>query len=132
MLFTETKISNEELESITNFFESFETEVTTVSPEEALQETSVSKYITSLTTGIYAKSVEDIANTNVGNRIVRKRNLQQIMRESFFYGANRFGNNFIAQRERAEGEGIAVWLVQARQKGNTEDPFNASGQDKNP
>ena len=96
MLFTENKISNEELESITNFFEAFEKEVTTVSPEEALQETPVSKYITSLTTGIYAKSVENIANTNVGNRIVRKRNLQQVMRESFFYGANRFGNNFIA------------------------------------
>jgi len=32
-------------------------------------------------------------------------------------------------RERAEGEGFAVWLVQARQKGNTEDPFNASEQD---
>ena len=96
MLFTESKISNEELKSITNFFESFETEVNSVSPEEAEQETPVSKYITSLTTGLYAKSVEDIANTNVGNKIVRKRNLQQVMRESFFYGANRFGNNFIA------------------------------------
>ena len=96
MLFTENKISNEELNTINNFFDSFETEVATVSPEEALQETQVSKYITSLATGIYAKSVEDIANTNVGNKIVRKRNLQQVMRESFFYGSNRFGNNFIA------------------------------------
>ena len=26
----------------------------------------------------------------------RKRNLQQVMQESFFYGSNRFGNNFIA------------------------------------
>ena len=42
------------------------------------------------------ESVEDIANTKIGNKIVRKRNLQQVMRESFFYGANRFGNNFIA------------------------------------
>ena len=96
MLFTETKISNEELNSINNFFDEIESELVTVSPEEALKETSVSKYITSLTTGIYAKSVEDIANTNVGNKIVRKRNLQQVMRESFFYGSNRFGNNFIA------------------------------------
>ena len=96
MLFTETTISKEELNSIANFFESFETETTTVTPEEAAQETQVSKYITSLTTSLYAKSVEDIANTNVGNKIVRKRNLQQVMRESFFYGANRFGNNFIA------------------------------------
>ena len=96
MLFTETKISNEELNSINNFFDQIESELITVSPEQAHKETSVSKYITSLTTGIYAKSVEDIANTNVGNKIVRKRNLQQVMRESFFYGSNRFGNNFIA------------------------------------
>ena len=96
MLFTANAISKEELNSINNFFDSFEQEVTTVSPEEAEQETSVSKYITSLVSGCYAKSIEDIANTNVGNKIVRKRNLQQVMRESFFYGAHRFGNNFIA------------------------------------
>ena len=96
MLFTEANITNEELKSINNFFDEIECELVTVSPEEAHKETSVSKYITSLTTGIYAKSVEDIANTNVGNKIVRKRNLQQVMRESFFYGSNRFGNNFIA------------------------------------
>ena len=96
MLFSTNKVSNEELNTINNFFDSLENEVTTVTPEEAYEETTVSKYITSLATGIYAKSVEDIANTNVGNKIVRKRNLQQVMRESFFYGANRFGNNFIA------------------------------------
>ena len=38
----------------------------------------------------------NIENTKVGNKLKRKRNLQQVMRESFFYGANRFGNNFIA------------------------------------
>jgi len=96
MLFTTNTVSNEELNSINKFFNELEAEVATVSPEEASKETSVSKYITSLATGIYAKSVEDIANTNVGNKIVRKRNLQQVMRESFFYGSNRFGNNFIA------------------------------------
>lgn len=96
MLFIENKIENEEFKSINNFFESFENEVSTISPEEAEKETSVAKYMTSLVSGIYTKSVEDIANTNVGNKIVRKRNLQQVMRESFFYGANRFGNNFIA------------------------------------
>ena len=96
MLFTTSKISQDELKSINNFFEQFEQEVETVSPNEANEETTVSKYITSLAVGNYAKSVEDIANTKVGNRMVRKRNLQQVMRESFFYGANRFGNNFIA------------------------------------
>ena len=96
MLFTENQITNEELNSINNFFEEMESELTTVTPEEAYKETSVAKYLTSLTTGLYAKSIEDIANTNVGNKIVRKRNLKQVMQESFFYGANRFGNNFIA------------------------------------
>jgi len=96
MLFTENTISNEELKSINNFFDEVEQELTTVTPEEAYKETPVSKYITSLVTGLYTKSVEDIANTNVGNKLVRRRNLQQVMRESFFYGSNRFGNNFIA------------------------------------
>lgn len=96
MLFTESQITNEEINSINNFFDEIESNLTTVSPEDAHKETNVSKYISSLTTGLYAKSVEDIANTNVGNKIVRKRNLQQVMQESFFYGSNRFGNNFIA------------------------------------
>ena len=96
MLFTESKISQEELNSINNFFEQFEKEVETISPEEAEEKTVVSKYITSLVTDHYTKSVEDIANTKIGNKITRKRNLQQVMQESFFYGANRFGNNFIA------------------------------------
>ena len=96
MLTTENKLTNEEFNKITNFFQTFEQEMNTVSPEEAEAETPVSKYITSLTTGLYAKSVEDIANTKIGNKRTRRRNFQQIMQESFFYGANRFGNNFIA------------------------------------
>ena len=95
MLFTTETISNKEIESINNFFNEFES-VETVSVEEAKQETTVTKYINSLVTSCYQKSVDEIANTKVGNRVVRKRNLQQVMRESFFYGANRFGNNFIA------------------------------------
>ena len=96
MLFTTTKIENDEIKSIANFFEQFDSEVKTVSEEEVQEETCVSKYISSLVCGQYQKSVEDIQNTKVGNKIVRKRNLQQVMKESFFYGANRFGNNFIA------------------------------------
>ena len=95
MLFTTETISNKEIESINNFFNEFES-VETVSAEEAQKETTVTKYINSLVTSCYQKSVDEIANTKVGNRVVRKRNLQQVMRESFFYGANRFGNNFIA------------------------------------
>ena len=95
MLFTTETISNKEIESINNFFNEFES-VETVSVEDAKQETTVTRYINSLVTSCYQKSVDEIANTKVGNKVVRKRNLQQVMRESFFYGANRFGNNFIA------------------------------------
>ena len=95
MLFTTQTISNNEIKEINNFFNDFEA-VETVAPEAVEQETTVSKYINSLVTSCYAKSVEEIENTKVGNRVVRKRNLQQVMRESFFYGANRFGTNFIA------------------------------------
>ena len=98
MLFTTETIKNEEINSINNFFASIDNEfqpVATVEDETPI-ETPVSRYISSLVCGQYAKAVEDIENTKVGNRLKRKRNLQQVMRESFFYGANRFGNNFIA------------------------------------
>ena len=93
MLFTTETISTEEIKTLDNFFNEFEN-VETAAVEET--ESPVSKYITSLVSSCYAKSVNDIANTKIGNKIVRKRNLQQVMQESFFYGANRFGNNFIA------------------------------------
>ena len=96
MLFTVDTINTEELNSINNFFEKFEYEPISTVEDETHIETPVSKYISSLVCGQYAKAVEDIENTTIGNKIKRKRNLQQIMRESFFYGANRFGNNFIA------------------------------------
>jgi hypothetical protein len=96
MLFTTQPVEKKELDTITNFFAEFENEeIKTVDAEEVI-ETPVSKYITSLVCGQYAKSVDEIATTKVGNKLVRKRSLQQVMRESFFYGANRFGNNFIA------------------------------------
>jgi hypothetical protein len=97
MLFTVESIENKDINSINNFFvnvNEFEAVITT--DEEITEENNVTKYITSLVSKQYQKSIEDIENTNVGNRIKRKRNLQQVMRESFFYGANRFGNNFIA------------------------------------
>ena len=100
MLFTtnNSTINNEELNSINNFFANIDNEfdAVTISNENEIVETPVSKYISSLVCGQYAKSVEEIENTVVGNKMKRKRNLQQIMKESFFYGANRFGNNFIA------------------------------------
>ena len=53
-------------------------------------------FVTSVADEYYKKSIEDINNTTVGNKAVRRKKFQQIMKESFFYGANRFGNNFIA------------------------------------
>jgi len=96
MLFVTETVKTEELNKVQDFFAEYDSEVKTVSPEEAEEASKVSKYITTLVSDCYQKSVEDIANTKVGNRINRKRTLQQVMRESFFYGANRFGNNFIA------------------------------------
>lgn len=86
MLFVTETVKPEEINEVKNIIEEVETE----------EVSNVSLYITSFVSGYYQKSVEDIENTVVGNRIKRKRNLKQIMRESFFYGANRFGTNFIA------------------------------------
>ena len=93
MLFTTETIKSEDLNSVNNFFAQFDKE-----PEIQVEEveTKVSKYITSLVSSQYQKSVNEIENTVVGNRRIRKRSLQQVMQESFFAGSNRFGNNFIA------------------------------------
>ena len=99
MLFTVETVKNEELNSINNFFANIEKEFEPVATCEEIEtpvESPVSKYLSSLVCGQYQKSVEDIENTVVGNKLKRKRSLQQVMTESFFYGANRFGNNFIA------------------------------------
>ena len=95
MLFiTETK--SEDINTIQDYIREFDSEIQTVSPDEAQEVSNVSRYITSLVSNCYQKSIEDIENTKVGSKLTRKRNLKQVMRESFFYGANRFGNNFIA------------------------------------
>ena len=94
MLFTTETIKSEDLNSINNFFSQFDSEPVIHQEEEV--ETKVSKYITSLVSSQYQKSVNDIEHTVVGNRRIRKRSLTQVMQESFFAGPNRFGNNFIA------------------------------------
>jgi len=96
MLFVKDTIKAETLNEVTNFFKQYDSEPEVVTEEVNNTEAPVYKYITTLVTSQYQKSVEDIANTKIGNRRTRKRNLQQVMQESFFAGANRFGNNFIA------------------------------------
>ena len=86
MLFINQTINYEEQKEVENTIREFDNE----------EASSVSKYLNSLVCNCYQKAVEDIENTQVSNKLTRKRNLKQAMRESFFYGANRFGNNFIA------------------------------------
>ena len=98
MLFIKNTIKTEELNSINNFFAELENEFEAVKviEEDTVIVTPVSQYISSLVTSQYQKSIDEISNTKPDNKRKRKRNLQQVMQESFFYGANRFGNNFIA------------------------------------
>ena len=95
MLFTADAVKTEDLKNVCNFFEQFDKDYD-AAHADACEDEDLSKYISSLVTSQYKKSVEDIENTHIGNRVVRKRNLTQVMQESFFCGANRFGNNFIA------------------------------------
>ena len=63
---------------------------------EVVEESSVNIFVSSIAGSLYKQSVEEIANTKVGNKVVRNKNFREMMQESFFYGANRFGHNFIA------------------------------------
>ncbi|MCQ2754352.1 MAG: hypothetical protein MJ231_04805, partial [bacterium] len=65
MLFVENQLNTEDLTAIQNFFDEYDKEVEVV--EEVQEVTAVSKYMTSLVSGQYKKSVEDIENTHVGN-----------------------------------------------------------------
>lgn len=67
--------------------------VDTQTLRQGLQQTV---FMASVASEYYTKAKEDIANTKVGNKAVRKKNFKQVMQESFFYGSNRFGTNFIA------------------------------------
>ena len=55
-----------------------------------------SVFMASVASEYYTRAKDDIANTKVGNKAVRKKNFKQVMQESFFYGSNRYGTNFIA------------------------------------
>ena len=63
---------------------------------EVVEESSVNIFVSSIAGSLYKQSVEEIANTKVGNKVVRNKNFREMMQESFFYGANWFGLNFIA------------------------------------
>ena len=90
MIFVKSTITTEEVNEFINENDS------DIKVNVENEVSAVSQYITSLVSTNYQKAVDAIENTKIGNKIVRKKNLQQVMQESFFYGANRFGNNFIA------------------------------------
>ena len=99
MLFITETIKKEEMNKINNFFTEMNNEfeaVSVVNAEEPVEISTTQKYLNSLVTMQYERSIEAIENTIVGNKRKRKRSLQQVMQESFFSGANRYGNNFIA------------------------------------
>lgn len=58
--------------------------------------TPLNNYFKEIASGMYAQSVYDIQHTNYGDRLIRKKKMNKVITETFFYGANRFGNNFIA------------------------------------
>ena len=58
--------------------------------------TPLNNYFREIASGMYAQSVYDIQHTNYGDRLIRKKKMNKVITETFFYGANRFGNNFIA------------------------------------
>lgn len=47
-------------------------------------------------TDTYKTTSEAIQNADVNNKKVIKKTLSQMVKQSFFQGANRFGTNFIA------------------------------------
>ena len=99
MLFVTETVKKEEMNKINNFFAEMNNEfeaVSVVNAEEPVEISTTQKYLNSLVTMQYERSIEAIENTVVGNKRKRKRSLQQVMQESFFSGANRYGNNFIA------------------------------------
>jgi len=95
MLFVTDTVQTEDLKKARNFFEQFDNDYE-AAYDDACEDEDLSKYISSLVTSQYKKSVKDIENTHIGNKVVKKKSLQQVMQESFFCGSNRFGNNFIA------------------------------------
>ena len=72
---------------------SFDYKLDTSSSQKVLPQRT---FVASIASEYYSKAKEDIANTKVGNKSIRKKNFKQVMQESFFYGSNRFGTNFIA------------------------------------
>ena len=67
-----------------------------VDPQTVKKELPQTVFMASIASEYYTKAKDDIANTKIGNKSVRKKNFKQVMQESFFYGSNRYGTNFIA------------------------------------
>ena len=95
--------NNQDTVELTNKVADFLDDIDDVSTYQGVDATQTLKqilpqsvFMASVASEYYTKAKDDIANTKVGNKAVRKKNFRQVMQESFFYGSNRFGTNFIA------------------------------------
>ncbi len=52
--------------------------------------------LTTTVSDTYKNTAEAISEVNLSNKFVVRKTLVELMKQSFFHGSNKFGNNFIA------------------------------------
>lgn len=52
--------------------------------------------LTNTVTDTYKNTAQAISEVNLSNKFVVRKTLVELMKQSFFHGSNKFGNNFIA------------------------------------
>ena len=52
--------------------------------------------LTNTVSDTYKNTAEAISEVNLSNKFVVRKTLVELMKQSFFHGSNKFGNNFIA------------------------------------
>lgn len=52
--------------------------------------------LTSTVSDAYKKTAQALNEVNLSNKFVVRKTLVELMKQSFFHGSNKFGNNFIA------------------------------------
>lgn len=52
--------------------------------------------LTSTVSDAYKNTAQALNEVNLSNKFVVRKTLVELMKQSFFHGSNKFGNNFIA------------------------------------
>jgi len=52
--------------------------------------------LTNTVTNTYKNTAQAISEVNLSDKFVVRKTLVELMKQSFFHGSNKFGNNFIA------------------------------------